>query len=93
MFKNSVSYLEKMTLQNDGKGTRKHVLYLVNNDVERSIYRIHSSLFSDRNNSSTHWNGTAKTRKTLKLLQEKELVHLNYSVFCSGRTRFKTRLN
>jgi hypothetical protein len=34
------------------------VLYLVNNDVEWSIYRTHIGLFSNRNNSGTHWNGS-----------------------------------
>jgi len=89
MLKNSLSYLGKMILQDDGKDTHKHVLYLVNSDVERSVYRTYTSLLSDGNNSSTHWNGSGDDseslrQKNLKLVLEKELVYLNDSVFCSG---------
>jgi len=71
MFKNSLSYLGKMILQDDGKDTRKHALYLVINDVERSVYRTHISLFSSGNNSSTHWNESGDDSKSLR--QKKNL--------------------
>jgi len=63
MLKNSLSYLGKMILQDDGKDTHKHVLYLANNDVERSVYGTHISLFADGNNSSTHWNESGDDSK------------------------------
>jgi len=52
-----------MILQDDGKDTHKHVLYLANNDVERSVYGTHISLFADGNNSSTHWNESGDDSK------------------------------
>jgi hypothetical protein len=51
------------------------VLYLVNNDIEWSIYRTDIGLFSDRNNSGTHLNGSGD--KTVSYYgQEKKILEI-----------------